>query len=124
MAVKNQSTGLYEAKKTLSTGHEYVGVGSTKEEAKEDLAKQLKAIEIDYGPFQSDSQKAHVQRLIQAGKLPKYNPPMKKVGEMKSPGYEMRVGEDGRVQYQYNPNRVVPILAKGVAAPRSSRKDK
>lgn len=116
MAVKNQQTGLYEARRLLSTGHEYVGVGATKEEAKEDLAKQLKEIEIDYGPYQSDAQRRNVQALISAGRIPKYKPPMKQVGTMKSPGFEMKLGDDGKYRYEFNPDRVAPVMAKDLTA--------
>lgn len=116
MAVRNQQTGLYEARKTLSTGHEYVGVGSSKEEAKADLAKQLKEIEIDYGPYRSDAHRLEIQRMIAMGRLQKYDAPMKRVGTINSPGFEMVMGEDGKLKYEFNPNRVVPIMAKDLTA--------
>lgn len=116
MATKNQQTGLYEARRLFSTGHEYVGVGSTKEEAKEDLAKQLKEIEIDYGPFESDLQRRNVQAMINSGRIPRYKPPMKQVGTMKSPGFEMKLGEDGKYKYEFNPDRTAPVLVKDLTA--------
>ena len=116
MAMKNQETGLYEARRTLSTGHEYVGVGSTKEEAKEDLAKQLKEIEIDYGPFKDEAQRREIQRLVLAGRIPKYQPPMKQVGTMRSPGFEMKIDEDGKHRYEFNPDKTAPVMTRDLTA--------
>lgn len=116
MAVRNQNTGLYEARKVLSTGHEYVGTGSSKEEAKEDLAKQLKEIEIDYGPYESDNHRMKIRQMISTGRLPKYNPPMKKVGTINSPGFEMAISDDGRLKYEFNANRTLPVMAKDLTA--------
>lgn len=116
MAVRNQNTGMYEARKIFPTGHEYVGTGGSKEEAKADLAKQLKEIEIDYGPYESESHRRKIQTMVSTGRLPKYNPPMKKVGTINSPGFEMALGEDGRIKYEFNPNRAVPVMAKDLTA--------
>ena len=116
MAVRNQQTGLYEARKILSTGHEYIGTGHSKEEAKADLAKQLKEIEIDYGPYENEAQCRKIQQMIASGRLNKYNPPMKKVGTMNSPGFEMVIADDGRLKYEFNANRTVPVMARDLTA--------
>lgn len=116
MATRNQKTGLYEARKLLSTGHEYVGVGETKEDAKSDLAKQLKEIEIDYGPYQSDQQRQIIQAQIRSGRIPKYNPPMKQIGTIRSPGFELKMGENGTYKYEFNPDRVAPVMSKDLTA--------
>jgi hypothetical protein len=120
MAVRNKSTGMYEATRTLRTGHQYTGVGATKEEAKEDLAKQLKEIEIDYGPYESESHRRNIQMKISRGLLPKYNPPMKQVGTVRSPGFEMKADEDGRYTYSFNADRTVAVLAKDLTAREAS----
>lgn len=116
MAVRNQQTGLYEARKLFSTGHEYVGIGSSKEEAKVNLAKQLKEIEIDYGPYQDESQRNSVRKLVLAGRLPKYNPPLKQIGTFSSPGFEMKLGEDGKFKYEFNPDRAAPLFSRDLTA--------
>ena len=113
MAVRNQLTGKYEEKRSFSSGHEYVGVGDTKEKAKEALKVLLKENEANYGPFKNLNHEMNIQRMIKEGKLSKYQHSWKVVGQVKSPGFEVTRDANGNpIRYDFNENKV--SLVKGI----------
>ena len=94
--MKNKTTGKYEVYKYFKrTGHHFIGIGDTKEEARADLKRQLSqfAVKTDTG------------RTV-------YQLPLEPTGEtIRSPGCMWYLNENGGKHWILNPNREIAIMA-------------
>jgi hypothetical protein len=107
--MRNKTTGKYEVHKYFKrSGHHYIGIGDTKEEAKADLQRQLNPymVRVDSnGRKLSPNEKAVGVRIY-------YQLPMEPTGEeVTSPGYMWFNNKNGTKSWIHNPDRTVAVMA-------------
>jgi hypothetical protein len=107
--MRNKNTGKYQIHKYFKrTGHHFIGTGDTKEEAREDLKKQLAPymVRVDgQGRRLEPNEKGIGVRIY-------YQLPMNPTGEtVNSPGYMWVENKTGYRNWVFNPYRTVPVKA-------------
>lgn len=94
--MKNKTTGKYEVYKYFKrTGHHFVGIGDTKEEARADLKRQLSL----YAVKTASGQTAYQLPLEPTGKT------------VRSPGYMWYLHKNGGKHWIFNPDREIAVMA-------------
>jgi len=105
--MKDPATGKFVASRTFkSTGEVVRGEGETREEAKKNLRELL---EREYkAAYPKDTPPDTLRRL------PKYRPKLVPIEGMtiRSPGYVLVTGEDGKVSYVFDPNHRAQVFAR------------